>query len=73
MSQIQYPNMLTGIFTQNWPQELGQYHQKTNSSKGLSNDISGFEIHHSYPKISPKKQENAVYLIRTSQIYDTKS
>ena len=30
--------------------------KKLNLRKGLSNDISGFEIHHSYPKKSPKKQ-----------------
>ena len=39
--------------------------KKQNSSKGLSNDTSGLEIHRSYPKISAKMLKKAVYSIRT--------
>jgi len=66
-------NILTGPISQNWPQELGQYYQKT---KFKQKAFEWYKRLRNPSKLSediPKKRENALCLIRTSQIYDTKS
>ena len=53
------------MIPQLWLQELQQKYEKKNSNKGLSNDVSGLEIHRSDQKISAKMHEKTVYSIRT--------
>ena len=52
---------LSGLITRNCSgtENFDNNIKKQNSSKGLSNDISGSEIHHSYQKKLPKRTKNS--------------